>query len=91
MDARARIRGYFVSAAEQEIRDEDDIFELGIVDSLFAIRLIQFVEKEFAITVEREDLDIRNFCSIAALTKFALQKMSTATPLEQQRHPSPKD
>jgi methoxymalonate biosynthesis acyl carrier protein len=74
MDVIARIRQYFSRSIASQIRDEDDIFNLGAVDSLFAIQLVQFVEKEFSIRVEREDLDIKNFCSIAALAKFVLHK-----------------
>lgn len=70
MSQRERIRSYFLAAIANPITDFDDIFEQGIVDSLFAIQLVQFVEKEFDISVEREDLDIDNFSSIDALTRF---------------------
>jgi acyl carrier protein len=76
MDVRTRIAGYLGKAIAEEIRDDDDIFELGVVSSLFAIQLVAFVENEFSITVEREDLDINNFCSIAALTKFVHGKLA---------------
>ncbi|WP_433364817.1 hypothetical protein [Streptosporangium sp. CA-115845] len=63
----------------EEISDGDDLFELGLVNSLFALQLVQFVENEFSITAEREDLDINNFCSIDTLTAFVLRKLSTPT------------
>ena len=78
MDVRARIRHYFNKTIAEQIGDEDDIFELGVVDSLYAIQLVQFVENEFSITAEREDLDINNFRSIAALTNFVLNKLGRA-------------
>jgi len=46
------------------VGDKEDIFERGLVNSLFAMQLVMFVEREFAIVVERQDLDIRHFCSI---------------------------
>jgi methoxymalonate biosynthesis acyl carrier protein len=74
MDVRSQIRCYFNRVITEEIRDEDDIFELGVVNSLFAMQLVLFVENEFSITAEGEDLNINNFSSIAALTNFVLQK-----------------
>ena len=75
MDVRARVRSYFARAIRHELDDEDDIFDLGVVDSLFAMQLVLFVESEFAVAAEREDLDIRNFCSIAAVTRFVTGKL----------------
>jgi methoxymalonate biosynthesis acyl carrier protein len=75
MDVRSRIKSYFGEAIPVPLRDEDDIFDLGVVDSLFAMQLVSFVENEFTITAEREDLDILNFCSIDALTNFVTRKV----------------
>ena len=75
MDARTRIRNYFNHVITQPVRDDDDIFELGIVNSLFAMQLVMFVESEFSIVAERKDLEISNFCSIAALVAFVETKL----------------
>lgn len=75
MDIRMRIKRYFSKTIAEGIADDDDIFELGVVDSLFAMQLVLFVEEEFSIVAEREDLDINNFCSIVALTNFVLSKL----------------
>ena len=77
MDVRGRIRRYFSKAASDDIGEEEDIFDSGIVDSMFAIQLVLFVEAEFAITAERDDLDINNFCSISALTRFVEAKLDS--------------
>jgi len=76
MDVKTRIRQFLSKTVAEHIDDEDDIFKLGVVHSLFAIQLVQFIEKEFSITAEREDLDIKNFCSIAALTDFVVNKLA---------------
>lgn len=75
MDVRTRVRSYFGKAIRRELADEDDIFDLGVVDSLFAMQLVLFVENEFGVAAEREDLDIRNFCSIAAVAGFVTRKL----------------
>jgi methoxymalonate biosynthesis acyl carrier protein len=57
-----------------EFADSDDIFERGFVDSIFALRLVEYVEKEFGIKVTNDDLDRRNFNSINNITDFVARK-----------------
>lgn len=74
-DVNRRIRQYFSQAIPVEIADDEDIFQRAVVDSLFAIQLVGFVEQEFSISVEPTDLDINNFCSVSALTRFVERKL----------------
>jgi len=60
------------------LNDDDDIFARGFVNSLFAMQLILFVEKEFAIKVENEDLDLKNFNSLNAIAVFVAKKDASA-------------
>ena len=57
-----------------ELNDEDNLFELGIVNSLFALQLVTFIEKTFALEVEGDDLDFENFKSLNAATAFVIKK-----------------
>jgi methoxymalonate biosynthesis acyl carrier protein len=52
------------------LEDDDNFFELGFVDSTFAINLVCFVETEFNISVSDEDLDLLNFSTINRITQF---------------------
>ncbi|MGW7729415.1 phosphopantetheine-binding protein [Streptomyces canus] len=61
-----------------DLKDEDDIFELGFVSSMFAMQLVSFVEHEFAIEIDNDDLDFDNFRSVKALDEFVARKLSTA-------------
>lgn len=54
--------------------DDDNLFESGIVNSLFAVQLMTFIEKSFAIEVGMDDLDIENFKSLNATTAFVVRK-----------------
>jgi len=54
--------------------DDDNLFESGIVNSLFAVQLMTFIEKTFALEVGMDDLDIENFKSLNATAAFVLQK-----------------
>lgn len=57
-----------------DFSDEENIFKAGFVNSLFVMQLILYVESAFSIAVENEDMDIANFCSVVALTRFVLAK-----------------
>jgi len=63
-----------------ELRDDDDIFAMGFVNSLLALQLVNFLQKEFSITVEDEDLDFENFRTINNMD--ALLERKLAAPLE---------
>jgi methoxymalonate biosynthesis acyl carrier protein len=74
MDVKTRIRNYFSKAIPGSVGDEEDVFECGLVTSLYAMQLVMFVEQEFSIVAERQDLDIKNFCSIDAVAAFVERK-----------------
>ena len=77
--ARSRIRAYLEkSLRRKDIDDDLDIFEVGLVDSMFAVQLVAFTEQEFDITVEDDDLNLDNFRSIDGLTSF-VERKSAAT------------
>jgi methoxymalonate biosynthesis acyl carrier protein len=57
-----------------QLGDDDDLFESGIANSLFAVQLMTFVEKTFAIEVGMDDLEIENFKSLNATAAFVVRK-----------------
>lgn len=59
----------------QDLKDDDDLFALGFVNSMFAIQLVSFVEHEFGIEVENEDLEMVNFSSLGGLEAFVTGKL----------------
>ena len=62
------------SIAIADLDDDDNLFESGIVNSLFAVQLVTFIEKTFAMEVKMDDLDIDNFKSLNATTAFVIRK-----------------
>ena len=56
--------------------DDDNLFESGIVNSLFAVQLMTFIERTFGVELGTDDLDIENFKSLNAMTAFVLKKMN---------------
>jgi methoxymalonate biosynthesis acyl carrier protein len=61
-----------------DLQPKEDIFALGFVNSLLAMQLVAFVEKEFGIAVADEDLDLDNFRSIDAIAGLVARKRSAA-------------
>ncbi|MCP4328744.1 MAG: acyl carrier protein [Alphaproteobacteria bacterium] len=72
---KGRVKSYFRRAMRRDdIDDDTDIFEAGVVDSLFAVQLVAFTEQEFGVVVEDDDLDLANFRSVNELAEFVTRK-----------------
>ncbi len=54
--------------------DDDNIFEKGFVNSLFAMKLVTYIEDEFDIEVDNDDLSIANFSAINKIVSFIERK-----------------
>lgn len=57
-----------------DLSDDVDIFASGLVNSLFAMQLVMFLEKEFKISISNEDIDLNNFRTINAISKLIENK-----------------
>lgn len=56
------------------LKDDEDIFSLGFVNSLFAMQLILFLEKEFSLTMANDDLELDNFRTIDRMANLVASK-----------------
>lgn len=75
IELRSFITKFF---GEPDLRDDENLAELGFVNSLFAMQLVMFVEKKFGVRVENEELDFKNFDSIDAVAKLVASKHEDA-------------
>jgi methoxymalonate biosynthesis acyl carrier protein len=57
-----------------DLQPEEDIFALGFVNSLLAMQLVAFVEKEFGLEIGDDDLDLDNFRSVRAIADLVARK-----------------
>lgn len=57
-----------------DLHDDEDIFSLGFVNSMFAMQLVLFIEKEFELTIENEDLEFANFRTINSMAALVERK-----------------
>ncbi len=70
---REFLRKYF---DESTIEDGDNIFETGLVNSLFAMQLVSFLEDNYDINFENDELDIENFKDINSIVALVEKKVS---------------
>jgi acyl carrier protein len=77
--ANEKLRAFLARhIAGRTIADEDQIFASGFVSSMFAMQLVLFLEKNFMIAIGDEDLELKNFQSINAMTELIARKTAHA-------------
>ena len=86
MDYRNEIRSFivdnlFITDEEINFTDDDNYFELRFVNSLFAMKLVNFVEQKFDIEIENEDLDFINFSTVNNILALVLKKTGNTLEL----------
>jgi methoxymalonate biosynthesis acyl carrier protein len=70
-----KVRGFLAKYfRKHELQNDEDMFTLGFVNSLFAMQLVMFLEKEFAVRIETKDLDIENFRTINSIIRLIENK-----------------
>ena len=80
MDIETTIINFFKEKLPNiTLTPDEDIFDQGLVDSLFALQIVSFVEDSFAMECDDEDLELSNFCSINNLIQFVTRKKTTVT------------
>jgi methoxymalonate biosynthesis acyl carrier protein len=72
----AQAREFLSRFVADEVPVDQDIFATGLVNSLFAMQLVLFLESELGVQVDNEDLDRKNFRSLAAIVGFVERKLA---------------
>ena len=79
MNIQQQIRDYIVNnllfGDGQNLQPDTSFREKGIVDSMGILDLIGFLEKEYAISIEDDDLISENFDTILGMTQFVESKL----------------
>ena len=77
---REKIKAFLARVVgDYDLQDNEDIFGLGFVNSMFAMQLVLFVEQGFKVSIENEDLEIDNFNTINALVNLVERKTAVLT------------
>lgn len=70
----------------ETLNGDDDIFAAGFVNSLVIVQLISFLENNFSINIEDEDLELSNFRSVNNILAFIERKTAAKSqPNDHQR------
>lgn len=76
-----KITGFITNRFPQaRISDTEDIFSLGYINSLFAMELVMFIEKTFAVTIPNDELRIDNFRTTKAMTEL-VERLRAGVPV----------
>jgi acyl carrier protein len=82
VDIAARVRRYIVQnfyvADASALGDQSSLLDLGIIDSTGVLELIGFVEREFGVHVEDDEMVPDNLDSIAQVAAYVSRKKAAA-------------
>ncbi|MBR1497831.1 MAG: hypothetical protein IJ617_09415 [Oscillospiraceae bacterium] len=68
MDTKERIYGFFVQKKRADgLAYDTELLRSRHINSLFALEIVRFVEKEFSIKIPRKEISEANFHSIDAM------------------------
>lgn len=56
------------------IEPDEDLLKQGVIDSMGVLQLVKFMEKQFGIKVNNEDIIPDNFRNLNCLTEFVTRK-----------------
>jgi len=80
MDIKAKIRAFivenFLFGKDEGLNDETSFLDEGIIDSTGILELVSFMEEEFHIKVEDEELVPENLDSIKNVVAYLEKKVS---------------
>lgn len=65
---RDNLVGFLERHVKNTVAPEEDLFESGLVSSLFAMQLVVHLEGTFGVSVGGPDLKLDNFRSVNAMT-----------------------
>lgn len=67
---RAYVRQNMTALHEAELRDDDNIFEQGLVTSIFAMQLLDYLESAFGVVIPDDRITLRNFSSVGRMVEM---------------------
>ena len=70
------IRDFFIELRDPntKVGDDESLLASGLLDSLAMVQLLAFIESQFHVTVDDDDLAPENFETINAIVKFVNSK-----------------
>lgn len=73
--SKETLRAFLAKYLREPVADDDqDLFVAGLINSLFAMQLVLFIEAHFSVKVEDADLEYDNFNTLNALARLVQRK-----------------
>jgi len=82
-DVRGHVRNYIEDNflylhPDKTFTDSDQLLELGILDSLGFVELVEEVQDRFGVSVQDTEITEENFGSVDAIVRFVERKQAAA-------------
>ena len=55
-----------------------DLIEAGILDSLMLVELVVYIENQFSVTTELDDLEMENFVTVDSMARFVAARQPSS-------------
>jgi methoxymalonate biosynthesis acyl carrier protein len=76
---KEKVRAFIKQSLQlNDLDDDDNIFEAGLVHSLFAMQIIIFIEREFGIELELDQVQLEDLASIDSITQLVETPLAPA-------------
>lgn len=73
-EKKSKIRNYLETfIQDDDFENNDNIIEMGLLNSLMTMQLVLFLEKEFGVKFNPKDLNVQNFQSINSMVALVEQ------------------
>lgn len=82
-EVRGFIQEHFLMGAEDTLKNDDSFLEKGTFDSTGILELVSFLEQQYKIQLEPDELIPENLDSIDRLTQFLERKLAALNPVAQ--------
>ena len=69
-DMKAAIREFLSRSLRGHTLNDDDIFSLGLVHSLFTVQIILFIEKNFQVELEVSELKTEQIATVNKIVEL---------------------
>ncbi len=81
MTLKEQLRQFIIenfNFGDENIGDDDHLFESGIIDSLGRVKLIAFIDETLKVPLDMHDITIDNFSTINKMAETIENKLRTA-------------
>jgi len=74
MNIEQELISYFRDITDEEVLCDTPLVEDGIIDSMGVLELLAFIDKQYDLNLDMEDLTIENFATINNIRNLIMSK-----------------